>query len=75
MECAGFVRTKRFDYLAGVLLALTGSEVMYAKYVYFDTNGLTVLLTIPYSLGQFNALSIRVSLLNLYLHGYGADAF
>jgi len=30
---AGFVRTKRIDYLAGVLLAVTGSEAMYAKYV------------------------------------------
>jgi hypothetical protein len=56
----GFVRTKRFDYLAGVLLALTGSEVMYAKYGWFDIGAPATFLTFPSSLGQFNALSIRV---------------
>jgi len=29
----GFVRTKNFDLLAGVLLAVTGCEAMFAKYV------------------------------------------
>ena len=28
-----FVRTKNFDYLAGVLLALTGCEAMFARCV------------------------------------------
>lgn len=35
-ECiigTGFVRTKNYENLAGVLLALTGSEVMFAKFV------------------------------------------
>lgn len=30
---AGFVRTKQYDLLAGVLLAVTGCEAMFAKYV------------------------------------------
>src|SRR6266404_8638247 len=29
---AGFVRTKRYDALAGVLLALTGSEALFARW-------------------------------------------
>ena len=29
---AGFVRTKRYDALAGVLLALTGCEALFAKW-------------------------------------------
>ena len=28
-----FVRTKHYDYLAGILLAVTGCEAMFAKYV------------------------------------------
>ncbi|KAF8604432.1 potassium transporter [Ceratobasidium sp. AG-I] len=38
-----FVRTKQYDILAGVLLAVTGCEAMFAN------------------LGQFNAISIRLS--------------
>ncbi|KAF8139183.1 potassium transporter [Mycena galopus ATCC 62051] len=38
-----FVRTGHYDYLAGVLLAVTGCEAIFAN------------------LGQFNALSIRIS--------------
>ncbi|KAF8329370.1 potassium transporter [Cantharellus anzutake] len=38
-----FVRTKKYDNLAGVLLAITGCEALFAN------------------LGQFNALSIRLS--------------
>jgi KUP system potassium uptake protein len=30
-----FVRTKNYDLLAGVLLAVTGCEAMFAKYVHF----------------------------------------
>jgi hypothetical protein len=30
-----FVRTKQYDILAGVLLAVTGCEAMFAKYVLY----------------------------------------
>ena len=65
----GFVRTKNYDALAGVLLALTGCEAMFAKYVLLEswvTSVFLILNTCPilspphYSLGQFNALSIQI---------------
>jgi hypothetical protein len=31
IDRAGFVRTKNYDYLAGVLLAITGCEALFAK--------------------------------------------
>jgi KUP system potassium uptake protein len=59
---ADFVRTKNYDALAGVLLALTGCEAMFAKYVVYRHLGGSVSTNpIHHSLGQFNAASIRLS--------------
>jgi K+ transporter len=56
-----FVRTGHYDYLAGVVLALTGCEAMFAKYVALYH---CLIYDLKFcSLGQFNALSIRVGLL------------
>jgi K+ transporter len=53
-----FVRTGHYDYLAGVVLALTGCEAMFAKYVVLYR---CLIYDLKFcSLGQFNALSIRV---------------
>lgn len=61
-----FVRTKDFSLLAGVLLALTGCEAMFAKFVLFQIYWEASQLTPPFSsLGQFNATSIRVSRIHL----------
>lgn len=59
---AGFIRTKDFDYLAGVLLAITGCEAMFAKSVslVLEVQCRQELILNSSSLGQFNAASIRV---------------
>lgn len=55
-----FIRTGNYDILSGVILALTGCEAMFAKYVELSVL-LCMLLTNDASLGQFNMFSIRLS--------------
>lgn len=55
-----FVRTKDYDLLAGIFLAVTGSEAMFAKSVYEAISYMRLLTSFPISLGQFNAASIRI---------------
>ena len=44
-----FVRTKDFSLLAGILLALTGCEAMFAKFVLFQIHREGSQLTQPFS--------------------------
>jgi KUP system potassium uptake protein len=57
-----FVRTKNYDTLSGVLLAVTGCEALFAKYIPHFLFSATCLVHpfAVHSLGQFNMLSIQV---------------
>ena len=59
------MRTKDYSILAGVLLAVTGCEAMFAKLV--PVSSTTIFNNVlPFlSLGQFNAFSIRVCTLTM----------
>lgn len=67
-----FVRTKRYDALSGVILAVTGCEVSQPSFALISfnlTDPLTVILSqaIFASLGQFTPNSIRLGFVVAYI--------